>query len=112
MRLNIVLVILRKELTETLRDRRTLMMMIGLPVLLYPLMLIGISKVQESQSEARAARMSRVAVWGDAPGEMLARLGNYAANEITVMPADTAPREIREGLANGTLARPAGEATA
>ena len=49
MRFRIVLDIVRKELTETLRDRRTLMMMIALPVLIYPLLMIGFSKLQVSQ---------------------------------------------------------------
>ncbi len=33
-RASIVLTIFRKELRETLRDRRTLLMMVGLPLLL------------------------------------------------------------------------------
>jgi sodium transport system permease protein len=40
MRLSIALTIFRKELLDTLRDKRTLLMMIGIPVLLYPGMLL------------------------------------------------------------------------
>ena len=58
MRSRIVFTILKKELKETLRDRRTLLMMIGLPVLVYPLLMIGLSRLQESQTEASEARAS------------------------------------------------------
>lgn len=71
LRLAIVLTIFRKEIRETLRDRRTLLMMVGLPVLLYPLLFISLSKLQESQREAREERVSRVAVWGKAPDHLL-----------------------------------------
>ncbi len=74
MRLAIVLTIFRKELHETLRDRRTLVMMIGLPVVLYPLMLIGISKLQEARTEATEARPSVVAIWGDVPPALVRAL--------------------------------------
>ncbi len=67
MRLRVVLVILRKELTETLRDRRTLTMMIALPLVLYPLLMIGFSKLQVSQREATEGRTSRIALWGAPP---------------------------------------------
>jgi sodium transport system permease protein len=48
-------ILLRKELTDSLRDRRTLLMMLLLPVLLYPgsLALIG---VVTSSGQARLAR--------------------------------------------------------
>ena len=41
-------------------------MMIGLPILLYPMLIIAFSWFQESQSEAREERRSAVAVWGPA----------------------------------------------
>ncbi len=44
MRPRIVLTIVRKELLEALRDRRTLFMMIVLPILLYPLLILGVSR--------------------------------------------------------------------
>ena len=41
MRWRIALTIFRKELLETVRDRRTLVVMLILPIVLYPLLLIG-----------------------------------------------------------------------
>lgn len=44
MRFNIVLAILKKEILELLRDKKTLFVMIILPILMYPLLLIGITQ--------------------------------------------------------------------
>ena len=54
MNVRIVFVILRKELMETLRDKRTLIAMIGIPVLLYPMLIIAsaqVLSVQQSKME-------------------------------------------------------------
>jgi len=62
MNLRAVRTILGKELLDTLRDKRTLIMMIGVPLLLYPsLTLVGfqLALVQHRKLEAS---LSRVAV--------------------------------------------------
>jgi len=105
MRLAIVWTIVRKELTETLRDRRTIMMMIALPVLLYPLLMMGFTKLQVSQREATASRASRVAVWGSVPSGLLAVLSDEG--RILVDGAAAPPEAVRAGLASGALQRPA-----
>jgi sodium transport system permease protein len=57
-----ILVIFRKELMDTLRDRRTLISMVAIPLLLFPL-LLGISaKVMRSQLEKAQDKVLRVAV--------------------------------------------------
>jgi len=104
MRPAVVVEILRKELTETLRDRRTLLMMIALPVLIYPLLIIGFSKLQVSQAEATAERVSSVALWGaPVPGlpEALAEGGKIAIDR-SVQP----PPAVAEGFGRRTLSRP------
>ena len=65
MRLSIIWTIFRKEITEALRDRTTLMVVVGLPMLVYPLMVTGITKLQRSQAATEDKRVSRVVVWGD-----------------------------------------------
>ena len=67
MRLSIVRTILLKELRETLRDRRTLLLTVGLPVLLYPLAILAFTRIAESGEDAIAAGRSAVAVWGTLP---------------------------------------------
>jgi sodium transport system permease protein len=104
MRLAIVWTIVRKELTETLRDRRTILMMIALPVLLYPLLMMGFTKLQVSQREATASRESRVAVWGAQPPGLHAALTGDA--RIVVEAGVLPPEAVRAGLASGALQRP------
>ena len=67
MRLSIVRTILVKELRETLRDRRTLLLTVGLPVLLYPLAILAFTRIAESGEDAIEAGRSAVAVWGTLP---------------------------------------------
>jgi sodium transport system permease protein len=100
-----VLTIVRKELVETLRDRRTLLMMIGLPVLVYPLLMMGLSRVQESQQAATEARRSMVAVWGAAPAALVSALQAEAARLDTVAWRGV-PTEVRQALEAGSV-RPA-----
>ena len=57
-----ILTIFRKELTDTLRDRRTITSMIVIPLLLYPLLIGILVKVQISLAEKAASRRLRVAV--------------------------------------------------
>ena len=101
MRLFIVWVILKKELTETLRDRRTLMRLLLIPVLLYPLFAIAISKLQDSDATARAAKSSHVAVWGELPPSLKARL--EASGKLDLRPWEGAPAAVRAAVETGTL---------
>jgi sodium transport system permease protein len=104
MRPRIAWTIFRKELLETLRDRRTLFMMIVLPVLLYPMMIIAFSWFMESQSEAREERASTVAVWGTAPDDLVSSLRQNG--KLTLRPWAGAAPEVKQGLSGGTLQVP------
>ena len=70
MRPPIVWSIYRKEITEALRDRVTLLVVIGLPMLLYPLLITSVSKVQQSHQATEDKRASQIAVWGAAPASL------------------------------------------
>lgn len=100
----IVLTIFRKELRETLRDRRTLLMMVGLPVLLYPLVFIGLSRLQESEREAREERPSTIAVWGHAPATLLDAL--KAEPTIDARPWQAIAPELKRQVEQGSLVPP------
>ena len=71
MRPHIIATIFRKEITESLRDRLTVIVVLLLPLLVYPLMLIGMSKLRESQELAQEVRPSQIAVWGAAPADLV-----------------------------------------
>ena len=65
----------KKEISETLRDRRTLFIMIVLPVLLYPMLLMLFTRLAESESESAMAVPSTIAVWGVVPPELQRDVG-------------------------------------
>lgn len=104
MRPRLVWTIFRKEIIDSLRDRRTLVMMLGIPLLLYPLLIIASAKFQESQSEAREARTSSVAVWGELPPSLDQRL--RANKRIRLLPGLGFPDSLKTDLAAGKYAPP------
>ncbi len=104
-RREIVWALFRKEIIEALRDKRTLFMMIGLPVLLYPLLFLGIGAFQKSEMAAADARLSRVAVWGDVPAslrEYLTRPGS----RFTVLENEAFTPAVRQAWASGLYTPP------
>ena len=64
-----------KELRETLRDRRTLLMMIVVPVLLYPVLLIVSEQLLLLGMRNLAADDAPVGVVGEPPAELLDLVG-------------------------------------
>jgi sodium transport system permease protein len=60
----IINTILRKELLDTLRDKRALVMMVGVPILLYPILMIVGFQVAMLQHTRLDEAISRVAVVG------------------------------------------------
>jgi sodium transport system permease protein len=75
-------VVFRKETRETLRDRRTLLIMIVVPVLLYPALLIVSEQLLLFGRRSLEAEPSRVAVVGDAPQELLDLVGARATLDL------------------------------
>ncbi len=61
MKPRIVSVIARKELRDVLRDRRTLFFMMLLPIVVMPLLMLGISKFAMKQSQQKQTRVLDVA---------------------------------------------------
>jgi sodium transport system permease protein len=104
LRPRIIATIWKKEISETLRDRRTLFVMIVLPVLLYPLLIMGFSRLAESESEAALAQPSVVAVWGRLPEALQREIA--ARPHLKVRPWLGAPAGIRTALEQGALAAP------
>lgn len=101
-RLAVVLAIFRKELVETLRDRRTLFRMVALPILLYPILALGLGKLEGAEADAREARSSRVALWGELSPPVRAAFDALGKVELT--PWRAAPDEVRRGLEQGAFA--------
>ncbi len=90
--MNTILVIFRKELMDTLRDRRTLFSMIAIPLLLFPI-LIGIStKVMRTQIEKAQEKALRIAVQtsGNAAGFVAMLKAEPKVKVIENLSADSA----------------------
>ncbi|MBI4859211.1 MAG: CPBP family intramembrane metalloprotease [Candidatus Riflebacteria bacterium] len=98
MRMRLVFTVCFKEIRETLRDRRTMLMMVGLPMLLYPLMLMGMGSLRESTEVAAEARRSVVAVWGAVPDDLVAHLGR---RNFTLRPGEGVEPAVTASLAAG-----------
>lgn len=100
----IVATIWKKELSETLRDRRTLFIMIVLPVLLYPMLIMGFTRLAESESEAVLAQPSTVAVWGRVPQALERQLGSR--ERLAIRPGLGLPEALRPSGGSAGLTRP------
>lgn len=99
MRRSIVLTIYRKEILETLRDWRTLTMMVGLPLLLYPILMIVVGKLGDTRAEALEARSSAVALWGETTPDLLGAFDE--GQRVELRPWAGAPAAVREDLMAG-----------
>lgn len=98
MRPAIILTIFRKEIIETLRDRRTLFFSFLLPILLYPALSLSLAKVQETRVAEQQAKLSIVAVWGEASPA----LGDWLRKTnvmVRLEPARDLPAEVLRELA-------------
>ncbi len=88
------LTLYKKELRETLRDRKTLIVMILLPLALYPVLSVGGAALVTKLEAERAARVSKVGMVGRAPG--LERLFADPDDKIQLVFDDGRPRESLE----------------
>lgn len=62
-----ILAVFRKEVLDSLRDRRTLFMMVLLPILLYPLLFIFVTQIQSAGLARLQQERSRVSAKGSLP---------------------------------------------
>lgn len=65
MRWNKIEIIFGKELRDTLRDRRTLIAMIVIPVLLFPVLMLTLPDLIIRQATKESLKVSRVAIMGE-----------------------------------------------
>jgi sodium transport system permease protein len=104
MRPRVIVTIFRKELREALRDRRTLFMMIGLPIFLYPMLMMLMGRLQEGQEAAQTARSSKIAVWGRLPAGLEERI--RSAKKIEMSAWTAAPEAVLKGFDRREFTRP------
>jgi sodium transport system permease protein len=83
-------VVFLKELRETLRDRRTLFVMIAVPVLLYPIVLIGAEQLFLLGARNLEAETSPVAVVGSRLDDLVQLVEASDSLELTSLEGDAA----------------------
>jgi sodium transport system permease protein len=92
-----IALIYRKELKEALRDRRTLVVMVLLPLCLYPLIAIGVAQWVGAQQGARGRQVSRVGISGG-------QTGNWAVLREALQSNDRLrPAPIAQSRADGLI---------
>ncbi|HEX8438846.1 ABC transporter permease subunit/CPBP intramembrane protease [Archangium sp.] len=111
MRWSIVLTLFRKDLLEALRDRRTLLLLVGLPLLLYPLLLVATALMSGALARDLQEKPLKLAVWGPAPASLLEKLEGAERVEwverresIPEAPAQEARKLLDERKATAVLA--------
>lgn len=100
--------IYKKEIVDTLRDRRTLAMMLLVPMVGYPLTLLLTTETIATQQRESAARTVRVIAANDVPGEVVRALYSETGLQISSadVPTSTAARGyLEDGSIDVLIAR-------
>jgi len=104
--LSTIRTVFAKELRELLRDRRSLMVMFGVPLLLYPLLFLGVGKLTQSKAKEQAIRPAKVVVQNaDAAPELLRRL-NLPENLIVLDTGTASDARLQKGEIDVVLTVP------
>ncbi len=99
----------RKELRETLRDRRTLLVMVLLPLALYPLVGVGVSQWVGAQQAAREEQPSRIGIAGRPwPALATALAGKTLRSSELARPPAEREHALRAGAVDAVLTVPEG----
>jgi sodium transport system permease protein len=97
--------VFRKELIDTIRDRRTIMFMVVIPLLLFPLLLQVMFKLQRSQESKAKAQSLRVACVtnGNAEGFLDLLRGREDVLMRLDVPADSISSYVNRGIIDGAF---------
>jgi sodium transport system permease protein len=103
-----IFVVFKKEFLDTIRDRRTLVAMVLVPLVLFPLLFVGGTWLAKSQMEEAAQETLQVAVLGAEEQQVGPSVRNQlaGASNLEVMPAvpvDTARARVRDGAWDAVL---------
>ena len=103
-------IIFRKELKDTLRDRRTLFFMIVFPILIIPLIIGGIPKIMVSMMEKKMTERINIAIFGEENNLELVEMFGMAdsIDVIFNMERDSIEQSIRNKDIDGAIIIPDG----
>ncbi len=89
-------ILLHKEVLDVLRDRRTLFLTLGLPVVLYPLMILMMGVMVAAGTERLKATPLTIATVGAEAPALLAQRGPIARTDYRAMTLEAAKLELAE----------------
>lgn len=101
-----IFAILKKELRDTLRDRRTLVSMIIMPVLLMPLLLLGIGWFAEYQQRQDQEKVVKLGIVNQQLAPDLVEHFNATKIKVTPISGD-AQQVVRNGTVDAAVLIPA-----
>ena len=103
--MNIIFSIFKKELTDVLRDRRTLFFMIAMPVIVMPLIFIGSLKFQEYQNKKSEEKILNIAIVNESDDVQIRDyiLNQKGVNLIEDIDADSLEKGIKSDSLQGGL---------
>ena len=93
MLLHQIKIVFRKEIKELLRDRRTIFVMVILPIILYPLLMIGISQITLMQMKRIEARTYSMRLAGREGKELIRRFTLDPQFQIDYVEDDSFPSD-------------------
>jgi sodium transport system permease protein len=96
--MNTIFTVIKKELTDTLRDKKTLFSAILLPALAMPLLLLGVTKLQQNLLDKEQNKQLKVALIG-APQNMVSQF----MDTTFVLVNDIALAGVKDSINNGSL---------
>jgi sodium transport system permease protein len=79
-----ILTVIKKELTDTLRDKKTLFSAIILPALAMPLLLLGVTKLQQNLMNKEQTKQLKVALIG-APENIVSKFNDSTFSLVNNM---------------------------
>src|SRR4051812_39933866 len=103
MNFDVVATVFRKELRELLRDRRCLAVMIGIPLVLYPLVAIGVSALGQKKFQEQKERPAQVAMPGAGAAPKLYELLKDDDSGIKLVLPDDVDQALVKGEADAAI---------
>src|SRR5882724_7102010 len=94
MRFSIIKIVFLKELREMLRDRRSLTIMFGIPLVLYPVLTILVGTIGVSKKKQFTETPAKVAVVNSAAAPHLLMLFSDKDSGVEMVPSDDPDRDL------------------
>src|SRR4051812_30634302 len=108
MRLRIIKIVFLKELREMLRDRRSLTIMFGIPLVLYPILLLLIGSIGISKKRQLAETPAGVAVVNGEAAQRLVELLEEKDSGAEIRPAELPEADLAAGNFDAVVVIPPG----